>query len=67
MTNYTSPPPQLPEPLGGDPSLKTKPGEDPWWWTRFVGEVKWWNQIWFRSVLVVVILGALFVILQLSG
>ena len=64
MTNYSSPPPPLPEPLGGSPDLDTNPGEDPWWWTRFVGEEKWRNQVWFRALVVVVLLGALVVLLE---
>jgi hypothetical protein len=67
MTNYSSPPLPPPEPLGGNPGLETKPGEDPWWWTRFVGEEKWWNQVWFRAVLAVPILAALLVTMHLAS
>ncbi len=62
-----SPPPPPPEPLGGNPDLDTKPGEDPWWWTRFVGEEKWWNHVWFRALLVIAILGALFIVLEVAS
>lgn len=61
-----TPPPPPPEPLGGNPSLETKPGEDPWWWTRFVGEEKWWNQTWFRGLLAVVVLVATVIMLELA-
>jgi hypothetical protein len=53
--------------LGGNPDLDTKPGEDPWWWTRFVGEERWWNQVWFRALLVIAILGVLFIVLQVAS
>lgn len=62
-----SPPPPPPEPLGGNPQLETEPGEDPWWWTRFVGPEKLTDRVWFRTVIVLVILAAIFVMLQLAG
>ena len=62
-----SPPPPPREPLGGNPRLETEPGEDPWWWTRFVGPEKLTDRVWFRTLIVLVILAAIFVMLQLAG
>jgi len=67
MVNQGPPPPPLPEPRGGDPRLKTKPGEDPWWWTRFVGPEKLTDKVWFRTLIIVVILAAIFLALQLGA
>lgn len=67
VTNYSTPPQPAPPPLGGRPEDRAEPGKDPVWWTRLVTNEKWWNQVWFRWVLAVVIMSVLVLILELSG
>jgi hypothetical protein len=63
----SSPPPPPPDPPGGNLQLETRPGDDPWWWTRFVGPEKLTDRAWFRTLIILVILAAIFVTLQLAG